>query len=149
MNPCAVRFLNIKSEVGRESGSFDMAPYETRWASFLVHSVRSIRNSTWRRQYYPRSRAIIVVSFPDTQFNPNRMGYIRILDAPTAPIPSHRNYLAVCPPINGVLDRSIPDFIICEYVVSAESCQVRLETSNIRPAEDSQLQLARIPNTQP
>lgn len=54
--PCALRFLKMNAEVGNESGCFDMAPYETRWAPS------------------PRKRVIADVAGPPTQLSINLMG---------------------------------------------------------------------------
>src|SRR5258708_167407 len=53
-NPWQVRFLKMKSDVGSERGSFDIAPYETRCA------------------LSPSSRAMKVVALPLTQLRPRR-----------------------------------------------------------------------------
>jgi hypothetical protein len=53
--------LKIKSDVGSERGSLDIAPYETRCALF------------------PSNRAIRVVVLPLTQLRPRRISYIILL----------------------------------------------------------------------
>lgn len=40
MNPCAVRFLNMKRDVGSDKGALDIAPYETRCAFGLMEPAR-------------------------------------------------------------------------------------------------------------
>ena len=55
--PCAVRLLNMNTEVGKLSGSLDIAPYVTRWA------------------FFPARRNICVVDFPPMQFNNSRTSY--------------------------------------------------------------------------
>lgn len=79
----------MKREVGRDKGAFDMAPYETRCAFGLrnpavgLDQMSQETRSISRFQViamlatihpYLKSLAIEVVSFPDTQFRPSKMG---------------------------------------------------------------------------
>ena len=112
-NPWHLRFLNMNADVGRESGCFDMAPYETKCASC------------------PRKRDIAVVTGPLTQFSIRRIGCTMM----SLPMPektlARTTLLAVRPSLHLISEGFVVEVVVCQYFRRAQACELMLEQLKI------------------